>query len=137
MSPSELSEVIDYCEDRWPGTRNFRAWDKTAEDLAAIRGHWGVRQAHAARAERYERLLVRFFRHEQTPRATSWMSRLPRPPQHIWTAPHRSDGQVTYEGQETIRSVRVRLREALHHDREVHVVRDEVVRSFPLDSTVE
>ena len=44
---------------------------------------------------------------------------------------HRSDGQVGCEGQ-PIRSVRVRLREALLHDREVHVVRDEVVRTFPL-----
>ena len=114
--------------------RNLKA-ARTAEDLAALRSLSGAPQADAAQAERYERLLKRFFRHEQTPRATSWMSRLPRPPQHIWTAPHRSDGQVSYEGQETIRSVRVRLREALLHDREVHVVHDEVVRAFPLDAT--
>lgn len=36
MSPTELAKVIDYCEDRWPGTRNFRQWDKAAWDFAGI-----------------------------------------------------------------------------------------------------
>ena len=109
---------------------------RTAEDLAAIRAAFGSPRRDAASAERFELLLRRFFRHEQTPRAMSWMSRLPRPPQHIWTAPHRGDGQVAYAAQEPIRSVRVRLREALLHDREVRVVRDEVIRAFPLDPVV-
>jgi hypothetical protein len=36
MSPSELAKVIDYCEDRWPGTRNFKNWDKAAWDFGSI-----------------------------------------------------------------------------------------------------
>jgi len=105
---------------------------RTAEDLAAIRTVFGNPRTNAARAERFELLIQRFFRHQQSPRATSWMSRLPSAPQHIWTAPHRSDGQVTYDGQDTIQSVRIRLLEALANDRQLHVVRDEVVRTFPL-----
>ena len=105
---------------------------RTAEDLAAIRTVFGNPRTNAASAERFELLIQRFFRHQQSPRATSWMSRLPSAPQHIWTAPHRSDGQVTYDGQDTIQSVRIRLLEALANDRQLHVVRDEVVRTFPL-----
>jgi len=105
---------------------------RTAEDLAAIRAVFGNPRTNAASAERFELLIQRFFRHQQSPRTTSWMSRLPSAPQHIWTAPHRSDGQETYDGQDAIQSVRIRLREALAHDRQLHVVRDEVVRTFPL-----
>lgn len=36
MTPTELADVIDYCEDRWPGTRNYRAWDRAAYDFIAI-----------------------------------------------------------------------------------------------------
>ena len=116
---------------QWGMLRKLEA-ARTTEDLAAIRAVFGSQRTSAASAERFELLIQRFFRHQRTPRATSWMSRLPSPPQHIWTAPHRSDGQVTYDGQDTIQSVRIRLREALAHDRQLHVVRDEVVRTFPL-----
>ena len=108
----------------------------TAEDLAAVRGVFGSTRTDAAGAERFEELLRRYFRHRQRPRATSWMSRLPAPPQHIWTAPHQGEGQVTYQGQEAIQGVRVRLREALFGDRELHLVRDEVIRVFPLGPSV-
>ncbi len=108
----------------------------TAEDLAAVRGVFGSTRTDAASAERFEELLRRYFRHRQRPRATSWMSRLPAPPQHIWTAPHQGEGQVTYQGQEAIQGVRVRLREALFGDRELHLVRDEVIRVFPLGPSV-
>jgi hypothetical protein len=106
---------------------------RTADDLAAIRRVSGSPRTDAASAERYEQLLQRFFRHEQTPRATSWMSRLPAPPQHIWTAPHRGDGQPAYHGQDAIETVRVRLREALFPDRQLHLVGDEVIRVIRLD----
>lgn len=54
MSPSELSEVVDYCEDRWPGTRNFRAWDKTAADFSPIpkAGVWEAAHNHFNAGER-------------------------------------------------------------------------------------
>jgi len=119
----------------WGMARRLNA-ARTAEDLAAIRAVFGSPRTNATSADRFELLIQRFFRHQQAPRATSWMSRLPSPPQHIWTAPHRGDGQETYDGQDAIGSVRIRLREALSHDRQLHVVRDEVIRAFPLDPAV-
>jgi hypothetical protein len=106
---------------------------RTAEDLAAVRRVYGSPRTDAASAQRFEELLRRFFRHEQRPRTTSWMARLPAPPQHIWTAPHSGDGQMTYQGQESIGSVRIRLREALFPDRQLRVVGDEVVRAFSIE----
>jgi hypothetical protein len=54
MSPNELIKVIEYCEDRWPGTRNYRAVEKAAWDFAAIPAE-AVHQAaqnHFAAGER-------------------------------------------------------------------------------------
>jgi len=54
MNPSELGEVVDYCEDRWPGTRNFRAWDKAAGDFASVpaAGIWEAAHNHFNAGER-------------------------------------------------------------------------------------
>jgi hypothetical protein len=40
---------------------------------------------------------------------------------------------MTYQGQESIGSVRIRLREALFPDRQLRVVGDEVVRAFSIE----
>lgn len=36
MTPNELADVIEYCEDRWPGTRNFRRFEKVAYDFLSL-----------------------------------------------------------------------------------------------------
>ncbi len=103
---------------------------RTPEDVAAIRAALGPRRVDTWRAGRLQALLERRFQHHERPRAVSWMSRLPRPPQHIWTGPHRGEGLDEYRGQEPIRSVRVRLREAMQHDRQVRVIGERVVLAF-------
>jgi hypothetical protein len=35
-TPTELARVVEYCEDRWPGTRNFRHVEKAAWDFGGI-----------------------------------------------------------------------------------------------------
>ncbi len=102
------------------------------EDLAAIRAAFGARRAEPRRADRYRRLLEQCFLHHEQSEGSSWMARLPRPPQHIWTGPHQDEGLEEYRGQEPIRSVRVRLREALLRDRQVRVVNEQIVLAFEI-----
>jgi hypothetical protein len=36
MTPYELTDLVEWIEDRWPGTRNFRNVDRVAHDFAVI-----------------------------------------------------------------------------------------------------
>jgi hypothetical protein len=53
-TPTELTRVVEYCEDRWPGTRNFRHVEKTAWDFGGIpaRALHEAAQQHFANGER-------------------------------------------------------------------------------------
>ncbi len=54
MTPTELADVIEYCEDRWPGTRNYRAFEKVAYDFLPLSAK-SVREAAQAHYQSGER----------------------------------------------------------------------------------
>ena len=54
MTPTALADVIEFCEDRWPGTRNYRAFEKVAYDFAPLSAE-SVHQAAQAHYQSGER----------------------------------------------------------------------------------
>lgn len=53
-TPTEVARVIEYCEERWPGTRAFRHAEKAAWDFAGIpaKALHAAAHAHFAAGER-------------------------------------------------------------------------------------
>ena len=54
MNSADLAAIVDFCEDRWPGTRNFRRWDRTIQDFVAIPAEaaWAAVRDHFNSGER-------------------------------------------------------------------------------------
>lgn len=81
-TPGELAQIVEYCEHRWPGTRNYRDYGETVHDFtnipaAALREaaqdhyHSGARTAPALSELRKAAVAISHQRGLNDPNSTS------------------------------------------------------------------
>jgi hypothetical protein len=105
---------------------------KDVEDLAALnelKENKGTPRLDVARTEDFKRL-VRARLHLEHSDAPNLFSRMPRPPQHIWSYSDPRFGWDEYTGQEPIRRVRVRRIEAIHTNGNNRILSNKVLCEF-------